>query len=191
MYKKLLLTLIFCVFLTIFLRIFVIQGFTIPTPSMQPTLNIGDWVWIQKKAFLPVKRTDILAFQFPKDPKINFIKRCMGLPGDSLYVEKGEYLLVEGTKETAILYIPKKGQTVRFNVENFLFYKKLIEQYEHIQAGIIANSIYINGKITDSYTFTQNYYYMLGDNQAESNDSRNWGLVPESYIIGKLWAKWE
>lgn len=158
---------------------------------MQPTLNIGDWVWIQKMGFLPIEKEDIVAFQFPNDPKVNFIKRCMGLPGDSLYVEKGEYLLADGKKEGVVLYIPKKGQRVRLDLGNFLFYKQLIGKYENVQAGVLANAIYINGKIADSYTFKQNYYYMLGDNRAESQDSRSWGLVPESYILGKLCARWE
>ena len=83
------------------------------------------------------------------------------------------------------VYIPKKGVTVALNIQSLPFYKKIISEYEKNELKVIGNEIRINGKITTSYTFKQNYYWMMGDNRHNSLDARYFGYTPEDHIVGK------
>jgi len=83
------------------------------------------------------------------------------------------------------LVIPKKGVTVTLNEKSWPLYKKIIQDYEHNTASYSNGVVKINGETTTSYTFAQNYYWMMGDNRHRSEDSRYWGFVPEDHIVGK------
>lgn len=83
------------------------------------------------------------------------------------------------------IYIPEQGKTVKLNVGTLPLYKKIIEEYEDNTLSVAGNQITINGQVTDSYTFKQNYYWMMGDNRHRSEDSRFWGFVPEDHVVGK------
>ena len=75
-----------------------------------------------------------------------------------------------------------------------VFYKKIITDYEHNSLEVTDGSIYINGKEATSYTFQQNYYWMMGDNRHNSEDSRYWGYVPFDHVVGKpvfVWFSWD
>ena len=97
-------------------------------------------------------------------------------------------------------YIPKKGATIQITPENIPLYKRLIEVYEGHEMGV-ENHINVNGtqvmlnrQPLTSYTFKQNYYWMMGDNRHNSEDSRFWGFVPENHIVGKpvfIWFSWD
>ncbi|MEZ4852672.1 signal peptidase I [Flavobacterium sp.] len=92
------------------------------------------------------------------------------------------------------IYIPEKGKTVELNDETLPFYKKLITDYEHHTLDVKGNEILIDGKPTTTYTFGQDYYWMMGDNRHRSEDSRYWGFVPEDHIVGKpifIWMSWD
>lgn len=92
------------------------------------------------------------------------------------------------------IYIPQQGKTVALNTEVLPFYKKIITEYEHNDLKVNGNEIRINGKPVTSYTFKQNYYWMMGDNRHRSEDSRYWGYVPEDHIVGKpvfIWLSWD
>ena len=74
------------------------------------------------------------------------------------------------------------------------FYKRIIEEYENNDLTVNGDEIYINGKLADSYTFKQDYYWMMGDNRHNSEDARYWGYVPFDHVVGKpvfIWFSWD
>jgi len=90
--------------------------------------------------------------------------------------------------------IPEAGKTVQLTQQNLPLYKRIIENYEGNTLENNGNSIKINGESATSYTFKQNYYWMMGDNRHRSEDSRYWGFVPEDHIVGKpvfIWMSWD
>ena len=92
------------------------------------------------------------------------------------------------------IYIPQQGKTVPLNLETLPFYKAIITDYEKNILQVTGSEIRINGKITTSYTFQQNYYWMMGDNRHNSEDSRYWGYVPENHVVGKptfIWMSYD
>ena len=92
------------------------------------------------------------------------------------------------------IYIPKAGKTVELNFVTLPFYSHIITEYEKNKLEVKGSDFFINGIKTKSYTFKQDYFWMMGDNRHNSEDSRYWGYVPENHIVGKpvfIWMSWD
>ena len=92
------------------------------------------------------------------------------------------------------LYVPKAGQTIALSLDNLPLYERVIRVYENNDLKIEGNTILINGKVANKYTFNKDYYWMMGDNRHNSQDARVWGFVPFDHVVGKpvfVWMSWD
>ena len=171
-------TIVIAVILAMIIRTFVIQTFKIPSGSMMNTLFPGDFLFVNKfiygtripfsdKKILVLRnpqRGDIIVFKYPVDHKRNFIKRCIGLPGETIEI-KNKKVYVNG--------------------------KPLVEEYAVFRdSRIYSDDVYLSDdeRKRDNYgpvIVPDNAYFMMGDNRDNSLDSRFWGFLPEKDIRGK------
>ncbi|EAR01018.1 signal peptidase I [Maribacter sp. HTCC2170] len=105
-----------------------------------------------------------------------------GLTGYNIFPQDNSYAW--NNDNFGPIYIPEEGKTVPINLEVLPVYKKIIKDYEGNTISVNGNQISINGQVTDTYTFKQDYYWMMGDNRDHSEDSRTWGFVPDNHIVG-------
>ena len=334
---------VFAIVAATIIRTFFIEAYTIPTPSMEKSLLVNDYLFVSKMhygarlpmtplavpfvhhtipflniksystaikapykrlwGFSEIERYDDVVFNYPQDTewqssrpvdkKENYIKRCVGLPGDSLEIRdrvlyingkigyqpkhmQSNYVVRMATSNTQMfqggesdltdemrddlnisnmtdnnnnpisnyysltdndvknlkaianvsvtlaneygplskgvpqpdvfpndpqhfpwnrdnygtLWIPKKGVTVPLTQENIAIYKTIITTYEGHTLNTSTFPFLIDGKPSPNYTFSMNYYWMMGDNRHNSADSRYWGFVPENHVVGKAWFIW-
>ena len=203
--KKIISALIVFITIIIIVRVFVGETCHIPSPSMESTIMTGDFLWINKAVYgakLPVCFADIplvniftwIPFLREADLKNNWgYHRFPGFQKPRIKdvvvfnsIENATILLVK--RIHSIVY---KGSPVDLNLDNYEMIKTIVERDGNILT-LQNDSIYINGKFQSIYTPQQNYYYMLADNPKNSYDSRNYGYIPESHIVGKasiaLWS---
>lgn len=201
----------FPVFLVVLLlRSFVIEPFRIPSGSMIPTLLIGDFILVNKYAYglrLPVldtkildigepKRGDVIVFRFPGDPRKDYIKRVVGLPGDRIdYKEKTVYVNGEPQMQTTVGQY--EGEGAEEDYTDFVVRSERLGDVEHqimINPMISGLSIGCNVLPKGAVTVPEGHYFAMGDNRDNSNDSRCWGFVPEANLRGRaigIWMNWD
>jgi signal peptidase I len=178
--------------LVLVLRSFIIEPFQIPSESMVPTLEVGDYILVNKYAYgvrLPVigtkivdveepQRGDVMVFYPPNDSRY-FIKRVIGLPGDELvYSDKVLTINGEVAPQQLLAELPPINPQVALLEETLDDVQHLIHNTKHVDRGPF------------SYTVPEGHYFMMGDNRDNSSDSRFWGAVPEQNIVGKAFAIW-
>jgi signal peptidase I len=149
--------------LTLIIRTFVVQAFKIPSGSMRPSLVEGDKLFVNKfiYRFKPMERGDIIVFKFPNEPKKDFIKRLVAFEGEVVEIRDGK------------IYVDGKALTDPKTFGRFYY-------YNHDPFGGPDEKIKV----------PKNSFYVLGDNSANSTDSRFWGFVPRRNVIGKAIFRW-
>lgn len=186
----------FPVLLIVFLlRGFVVEPFRIPSGSMLPSLYIGDFILVNKFAYgikLPVlnkkiididepERGDVIVFRYPRDPSLDYIKRVVGLPGDHIaYYNKVLYVNSEPVARDFVGQYKGPGQT---------FANEYVEKLKGADHSILLLPARPNN-LQGEYIVPEATYFVMGDNRDNSNDSRVWGTVPESNLVGKAFMIW-
>ncbi|OGO95560.1 MAG: signal peptidase I [Coxiella sp. RIFCSPHIGHO2_12_FULL_44_14] len=185
------------------IRSFVIQPYRVPTGSLEPTVLPGDFIAAQPLTYgirLPIldvmvvptgkpQRGDIALFRWPKDPRLIFVKRIIGLPWDHL-VYRHKTLYINGKEQKQILL------SHTYDVDP-IGYERIVDVREENLMGV-RHAIYIQprGGETHNYDLTvpAGHYFVMGDNRDNSEDSRQWGFVPEKNLIGRalgVWMSWD
>ncbi|HET9678916.1 MAG TPA: signal peptidase I [Buchnera sp. (in: enterobacteria)] len=210
----------FPIFILIFVfRSFVLEPFRIPSESMMPTLFVGDFILVNKFAYgikdpifqktilktsLP-KRGDVVVFKHPKNNKINYIKRVIGIPGDKIFYN---------TKNNKMFIVPECKNKKKCRIIYFYRSKMKNSRFIEIKSNKLKNKSYSTLKIAREMINNKSYfillhkydkkkinsikiwtvpnkkYFMIGDNRDNSYDSRYWGYVPEKNLIGKAIYIW-
>jgi signal peptidase I len=175
----------------VFIVTFIVQPFRIPSGSMEPTLKVGDFLLVDKQSYGPsgeldrlllpptrVKRGDLVVFHYPVNPKLHLVKRVVGLPGDRIRMRGGR-LLVNGRvlNEPYAYYTPSRPNGFRDD------FPSLLEADPNVD---LRWWIYLRRSIRgEDVVVPTNEYFVLGDNRNDSEDSRYWGFVPRSAIVGR------
>lgn len=140
-------------------RFFVIQPYIIEGPSMNPNYYDREYILVNQMTYRihPPKRGDTIIFKYPLDPREDYIKRIIGLPGETIEIEDGK-VFVNGAQLLEPYLIDEEVTLVNSSIEETL-----------------------------TATLKSNEYFVLGDNRNHSSDSRSWGVLPKKNIIGKAW----
>ncbi|MAT39415.1 MAG: signal peptidase I [Ectothiorhodospiraceae bacterium] len=241
-------------FIAIFLKVFLVEAYRIPTSSMENTLVVGDYLFVNKFIYgvhtprsIPLtsirlphtqilpglsqpERGDVIVFEYPgsspalETPDVlHYIKRCIGLPGDTVELA-GKRVFVNGYRQSepsqatfdtytmnqsdveqgvfpagrtynrdwwGPMVVPYEGMVVELSLENLEEWRLFIEREGHTIRFTSDAQIEIDGDVQSTYTVEDDYYFVLGDNRDNSDDSRYWGFVPEDHIIGEaLFIYW-
>jgi len=171
-------SIVIAVILALFIRTFVVQAFKIPTGSMENNLLIGDHLLVNKFVFGPsasgiektllplgtIRRGDVVVFKYPEEPERDFIKRVIGLPGETVEL-KQKKVYVNGT--------PLDEPYVHF-----------LEPPSAAGAEREVTSLDVRERY-GPVTVPTDHYFVMGDNRDNSQDSRYWGFLPRDYVKGK------
>jgi signal peptidase I len=181
-------------------RSFLFEPFKIPSGSMIPTLLIGDFIVVNKYAYglrLPVlnkkilevgepQRGDVMVFRYPVDPSVNFIKRVIGLPGDSI-VYRNKQLFINGDP----VQLDSNGRFGSDQIKCTTPSRDAIRYTEGLEGASHNILIHENlGSRNGQWVVPEGHYFAMGDNRDRSNDSREWGFVPEANLLGRAVGTW-
>ncbi len=199
------------------LRSFLYEPFNIPSDSMVPTLETGDFILVNKFEYgvkLPILNTKIIdtgrpergevaVFRYPPQPTISYIKRIVGLPGDHIVYDHGQ-LTINGQK------VPKKAiefsrEKDRFDTPTSIYHQETLGEHTFTMreldgVNVARQAPYINFVENGKYSrenglywevkVPEGHYFAMGDNRDQSADSRFWGLVPEENLTGRAFYIW-
>lgn len=193
----------FPVFLIVFvLRSFIVEPFQIPSGSMLPTLQVGDFILVNKfsyglrfpvldSKFLPIgapQRGDVIVFRYPKDPDTPFIKRVVGVPGDRIEYREQTVFINGERAEQELIGRYDAPPSARGSAGA----KQLLEILPGRPHEILLHNE--RGSRDVDFTVPEGEYFVLGDNRDNSRDSRFWGTVPDKLLIGRaftIWMHWD
>lgn len=196
------------------IRAFVIEPFKIPSPSMVPTLLVGDQIFVNKFVYglrIPFtkkrfwegrgpKRGEVVIFLYPQDERLDYIKRVVGLPGDTVRVE-GEKVYVndrlvnkkplrfrgDPNHSNRVFVHPARPYpklTLFPEWETFTFYQEQLDGHPHL----VQHDLFYYSERT--FVVPPGHYFVMGDNRDHSADSREWGFVPRENIKGRALFIW-
>ncbi|OGS99346.1 MAG: signal peptidase I [Gallionellales bacterium RIFCSPLOWO2_12_FULL_59_22] len=205
------------ILIVFFIRSFLAEPFKIPSGSMIPTLQVGDFILVNKFTYgirLPIinrkiiqlnnpQRGDVMVFHYPENPSLDYIKRVIALPGDTVEY-RNKRLWINGVEQ------PQQAEGDYNYVEtglNFVHTEKRIETLGDHKYTVLVNpdtpTLHLasvaefRGRENCSYDnemvrckVPDGHYFMLGDNRDNSRDSRYWGFVPDNQIVGKAFFIW-
>jgi signal peptidase I len=186
-------------FITVFwvIRSFIYQPFIVPTGSLEPTILPGDFVLVNQYAYglrFPVwgwkiypigtpQRGDLVVFRYPKDPNTLYVKRLIGLPGERIQIV-GNTITINGIEvEKTLIGHDQTAEEKR----PVLRYREYLPEIEHdILIAPTLSSLSLHSSNATDIVVKDGEYFMLGDNRPYSNDSRDWGFVPDHLLVGKV-----
>jgi len=195
------------------IRSSVVEAFKIPSGSMIPTLLIGDHIFVNKFAYglkipfsdlvtdhpvylvkrSPPKRGDIIVFMYPKDESFYYIKRVVGVPGDSVEIRNKVLYINNKVVQRDLIVgeaadkIFKKLDDPKYSASNLDLYMEQMEQDSHV---VMLDKNNFMGESHGPITVPPDSLFVMGDNRDFSNDSRFWGFVPMRNVKGKAVVIW-
>jgi signal peptidase I len=208
----------FPVILIVFcIRSFIAEPFKIPSGSMIPTLQVGDFILVNKFTYgirLPIvnkkliqlnnpARGDVMVFHYPENPSVDYIKRVVGLPGDEVVYRK-KHLTINGVEQVQLSDGDYNYVESGLNFVHTERYNETLGDKKHamlinpdmsnVRLGSVAE---FQGRENCSYDdevvrckVPEGHYFMMGDNRDNSRDSRYWGFVPDHQIVGRAFLVW-
>lgn len=197
--------------LILIFRSFLYEPFQIPSGSMMPTLLPGDFILVNKfdfglrnpitnQKFLSIgepKVGDVIVFRYPPNPSIDYIKRVVGVPGDTIIYGPDKQICVQKPGQSSCTPVPLTNMRESKFTQNGT---RLLEFTEHL--GKVTHNILINPSRhddtmlyyphpgVDKWVVPKGEYFVMGDNRDNSADSRYWGFVPQANLVGKAVAIW-
>ncbi|WP_133471024.1 signal peptidase I [Paraglaciecola marina] len=199
------------------LRSFLYEPFQIPSGSMMPTLLVGDFILVEKfsyglkdpvvrKKFVDLgspERGDVVVFKFPPNPRLDYIKRVVGLPGDTV-IYRNKQLQIKPACDMPENCAPMETIALNFESRGDAYQQfSPLEKYTE-QLGDVSHQIYRKtgrsnyasryfqqpGTQIDEWIVPEGQYFVMGDNRDNSEDGRFWGFVPDENLVGKAVAIW-
>lgn len=176
--------------IAVFVITFVVQAFEIPSPSMEKTLLIGDYLLVDKAHYGPagpwnwllpyrrIQRDDIVVFHYPRDPQQHFVKRVIGLPGDRIRL-RHKRVFVNG--------VPQIEPFTVYSDHSEDIFRDEFPMGSRLTANIDTSWYQQMDKLVDDgqLIVPADHYFVMGDNRDDSSDSRYWGFVPKENIVGR------
>lgn len=188
------------ILIVLIVRSFLAEPFRIPSSSMMPNLQDGDFILVNKFTYglrLPVlnskfvefnlpERGDVVVFRYPVNPKENYIKRVIGLPGDEI-VYRNKTVFINGVEQAQQRIGRYIGVGAGREMDGADHLSEMLGEREH---EILMRPNQLGRRGEGRWVVPQDHYFVMGDNRDNSADSREWGFVPETNLVGRAFLIW-